>query len=158
MGRYIGTIQIRKSLTADTRSCDWSKVTKEQLIESSKQHKNDVSKALGLFSGKLLVAAEHHDYDKLTKINEFHSDFVTGFERTEWWEAHKVLSRHHLNDEIGVPSDVNLIDVLEMIADCVMAGMGRTGNVYPIEIDPEILARAVTNTVELLKSRVVVMD
>lgn len=29
-------IQIKKSQTADTRTCDWSKVSKEQLLASSK--------------------------------------------------------------------------------------------------------------------------
>jgi hypothetical protein len=53
-----------------------------------------------------------------------------------------------------VPSDVNLIDVLDMIADCVMAGMARSGSVYPLKINPEVLARAFENTVELLKSEI----
>lgn len=158
MDNTIGIIKIKKSATADTRTSDHSTVTKEQLIESSKQHIQDVARAMGMFTGMMLVAVEHHDYDKLTNIDSFHKDFVTGFKSTTWWERHIVMSRHHLTQEIGVPSDVNLIDVLEMIADCVMAGMGRTGNVYPIEIDPKILTQAVTNTFNLLKSKVVVVD
>jgi hypothetical protein len=51
---------------------------------------------------------------------------------------------------------VNLIDVLDMIADCVMAGMARTGEVYPLTIDQDVLMRAFQNTVALLKSQVVV--
>jgi hypothetical protein len=49
---------------------------------------------------------------------------------------------------------VNLIDVLDMIADCVMAGMARSGSVYPLNIDPEVLMRAFQNTVEELKANV----
>jgi 4-aminobutyrate aminotransferase-like enzyme len=45
-----------------------------------------------------------------------------------------------------------------MIVDCVMAGMGRTGTVYPLEIKPEVLMAAFQNTVELLKSEIVVDD
>jgi len=56
----------------------------------------------------------------------------------------------------GIPSDVNLIDVLDMIADCVMAGMARTGNVYPLDIKPDILMIAFNNTVELLKNKIIV--
>jgi hypothetical protein len=56
----------------------------------------------------------------------------------------------------GVPKDVNLIDVLELIADCVMAGMARSGSVYPFNVDTEVLKRAFDNTAELLKSQVVV--
>jgi hypothetical protein len=39
-----------------------------------------------------------------------------------------------------------------------MAGMGRTGSVTPLEIDPEVLMAAFQNTVELMKSQVVVED
>ena len=58
----------------------------------------------------------------------------------------------------GVPDDVNLIDVLDMVIDCVMAGMARTGQVYPLKIDPDVLMKAFNNTVELLKDNVVVIE
>jgi len=45
-----------------------------------------------------------------------------------------------------------------MITDCVMAGMGRTGSVYPLNINPQVLMNAFQNTVELLKSQVVVKE
>lgn len=57
-----------------------------------------------------------------------------------------------------MPEDVNLIDVLEMIVDCVMAGMARTGNVYPLDIKNEVLRKAFDNTVELLKRNVEVIE
>ncbi|HUD75085.1 MAG TPA: hypothetical protein VMQ76_08430 [Terracidiphilus sp.] len=53
--------------------------------------------------------------------------------------------------------DVNLIDVLDMICDCVMAGMARSGSVYPLNIKPEVLMTAFQNTVELLKANVTVV-
>lgn len=56
--------------------------------------------------------------------------------------------------EDGIPADVNLIDVLDFIADCVMAGMARSGSVYPLVLPPELLERAFQNTVELLKANV----
>lgn len=149
-------IRIKKSQTADTRSCDYANVSKEMLLESSKQHIQDVRKGLELFSFMLGRASRDHDTDKITDIDGFHRDFLTGFKQTEWWDRHRKLNRHHLLLEDGVPSDVNLIDVLDMIADCVMAGMGRTGTVYPLDIKPEVLMRAFQNTVELLKNEVVV--
>jgi 4-aminobutyrate aminotransferase-like enzyme len=57
-----------------------------------------------------------------------------------------------------VRDDVNLIDVLDMIVDCVMAGMGRTGSVYPLEISQDVLKKAFDNTVTLLKNNVTVED
>jgi len=149
-------IEIAQSKTADTRSCDFANVSKETLMESSKQHIGDVREALRFFSDHLKLAAQNHDTDKLTDIDGFHTDFVTGFKQTGWWDRHRQLNRHHLLQADGVPSDVNLIDVLDMIADCVMAGMARTGSVYPLNIDPDVLMRAFNNTVELLKRNVIV--
>lgn len=149
-------IKIKKSQTADTRTCDFSKVTKETLIKSSVQHIVDVGAALSFFGAKITEAAVRHDTDKLTDINGFHKDFLTGFKETGWWDRHRKLNRHHLTKEDGIPDDVNLIDVLDFISDCVMAGMGRSGSVYPLKLPPELLEKAFQNTVELLKKEVVV--
>lgn len=152
------TIYVSKSPTADTRTCDVSKVTKDQLLESSRQHIADVGKALAFFVGKLTEAASEHDYDKLTAIDWFYSDFRTKFEQTGWWDNHRKIHRHHLGQPDGVPADVNLIDVLEYIADCVMAGMARAGEVYPLEISDELLRTAFKNTTDLLQRQVYVRD
>jgi hypothetical protein len=144
-------ITIRKSPTADTRTCDWSKVSKDTLLASSLQHKDDVARALGLFQVLLTQASTHHDYDKLSGIDHFHADFATGFKQTGWWDNHRKVNRHHIAQEDGIPEDVNLIDVLDYIADCVTAGMARSGSVYDITIPDSLLARAFSNTVELLK-------
>jgi hypothetical protein len=149
-------ITIHKSATADTRTCDFINVTKDQLRISSVQHIGDVSEGLMFFEDMLDAAAVRHDFDKLTDIDGFHADFVTGFKQTGWWDRHRGLNRHHLLQPDGVPADVNLIDVLDMIVDCVMAGMGRAGSVYPLDIKPEVLKTAFDNTVELLKAQVVV--
>ena len=152
----IEMIIIKKSKTADTRSWDFSSVTKEQLLESTCQHIGDVSRGLDFFRNLLKKAADVHDMDKKSGIDHFHSDFITGFKQTGWWDNHRKITRHHLTAEDGIPKDVNLIDVIEMIVDCVMAGMGRTGTVYPLTINPDVLKRAVDNTVELLKSQIIV--
>ena len=149
-------INIHKSATADTRTCDYAAVTKETLLTSSKQHIADVREALKFFMERLWNASVDHDTDKLTDIDGFHADFVTGFARTDWWDRHRKLNRHHLEKPDGCPVDVNLIDVLDYIADCVMAGMGRSGSVYPLKLGPELLERAFQNTVTLLKDQVVV--
>lgn len=151
-------IQIKKSKTADTRSCDYTQVSKNTLQESSLQHIGDVVKALAFFSSKLTEAAGKHDFDKLTLIDWFHSDFKTGFKETGWWDNHRLINRHHIDKPDGIPDDVNLIDVLEHISDCVMAGMARTGNIYELKLSNELLQKAFQNTVELLKLQVKVED
>ena len=149
-------IQVQKSATADTRTCDFKSVSKETLLASSRTHIGDVVKAMSFFSGKLFEAAGEHDYDKLTSIDQFHADFVTGFQQTGWWDNHRRVHRHHLAQEDGVPLDVNLLDVLEYISDCVMAGMARSGSVFDLEMTPELLDRAFKNTVALLKEEVTI--
>jgi len=151
-------IEIQKSATADTRTCDFANTTKETLLASSRQHIGDIVKALAFFNGKITEAAGEHDYDKLTAIDWFHADFVTGFKQTGWWDNHRKIHRHHLDKEDGVPANVNLIDVIEHISDCVMAGMGRSGNVYELKLSDELLRRAFKNTVELLKANVKVKE
>lgn len=151
-------IEIKKSETADTRTCDFANTSKQTLLVSSHQHICDVVKALAFFQSKLTEAAGEHDYDKLADIDWFHGDFVTGFKQTGWWDKHRVIHRHHLDKADGVPEDVNLLDVLEHIADCVMAGMARSGSVYELKLSDELLQRAFRNTTELLKAQIVVKE
>ena len=151
-------IEIKKSPTADTRTCDVTKVERQQLLDSSRQHISDVAKAMAFFSSKLFAAAAEHDYDKMTEIDWFYDDFKNkfAFGSTGWWDNHRKIHRHHLGQADGVPEDVNLLDVLEYLADCVMAGMARNGEVYALEASDELLRRAFENTVALLKSQVTV--
>ncbi len=151
-------IRIRTSPTADTRTCDVTTVSKPQLLRSSALHINDVCQALQFFRDQIAYAAHVHDYDKIADIDSFYADFQTKFAQTAWWDRHLKLNRHHLNAPDGVRDDVNLIDVLDFIADCVMAGMARSGSVYPLELPPGVLERAFQNTVAMLKAQVVVLD
>ena len=151
-------IKIKRSPTADTRTCDFKTVDRDTLLRSSIVHIGDVSAALGFFAARLKAASGVHDFDKISEIDKFHADFVTGFEKHDWWDNHRKVNRHHLFEADGVPDDVNLIDVLDLIADCVMAGMARSGSVYELKLDPQVLQKAFTNTVELLKKNVVVED
>jgi hypothetical protein len=150
-------IEIHPSPTADTRTCDFAHVTKATLLASSVQHIADVGAALAFFGQAITRRAVAHDTDKLTDIDGFHADFLTGFTVTDWWDRHRTLNRHHLTMGDGIPADVNLIDVLDFIADCVMAGMARSGSVYALKLSPELLEKAFQNTVEMLKDQIVVV-
>jgi hypothetical protein len=92
-------------------------------------------------------------YELMKSTIEDGADFMDG----EWARLHyDVLERHHLSRHC--PSDVTLFDVLEMLFDCVSAGMTRSGSVYPIEISNEILQKAVSNTVDYLVKHIEVAD
>jgi len=151
-------IEIKKSVNADTRSAR-GKVSKLELLEQSQQHITDVAKALWWMSKRLTDIATRHDWTKITNINEFYADFSAtqdgfqgDFKQMHWFKDLHLQERHHLND--WCPDDVNLFDCLERIADCVMAGMARSGSVYDELISPEMLVKAYQNTVTLLISEV----
>lgn len=147
-------IVIKPSPTADTRTCDFANISKETLLESSHQHVGDIAKAFEFFKQMIDTQVAIHDHDKFSDIDGFHRDFVTGFKEHSWWDNHRRVNRHHLLQEDGIPKDVNLIDVLDLVVDCVMAGLARSGTLYPITIAPETLMTAFNNTVELLKQNV----
>ena len=91
-------------------------------------------------------------YRDFVDTQENGADFVNG----EWYQLHVKAERHHLLS--NCPSDVNLIDVIEMIADCTCAGLARSGEIRDLEIDTEILNRAVKNTAEMIKNMVTVKE
>ena len=121
-------------------------------------HIDDVRQALSYISRLVELAGTAHDFDKIKNIDGFHQEFTSGFKTTEWLKNHYKVNRHHLADADGVPSDVNLIDIIEMIVDCCVAGSARSGEIYPIKIDNKILQDAVQNTLSLLKSKIVVNE
>ena len=159
-------ITIKKSPTADSRTAT-APVSKQQLLESSKQHIVDVAKAMDWFSMKLSMAARNHDHTKVSGINSFFDSFERDqqnrkegnpltFMQEEWFLNHVRTERHHLRD--FCPDDVNLLDVLERVADITMAGMARSGSIYADTLDPVILTRAYQNTIKLLKENITVED
>ena len=150
-------IHIKPSASADSRTAKGN-VDKETLLKSSVQHIGDVQKATAWFAGKLIEAGANHDHTKISGIDDFYTDFCSGatgadFKSKKWYQSH-LEERHHLTDRC--PDDVTLLDVMERIADIVMAGMGRSGSVYSDVLDSEILQKAYANTIELLKKHVVV--
>lgn len=151
-------IRIRKSTTADSRTCDVTTVSKRQLYDSSVQHINDVRRGLEFFAAKVMDAMVEHDPDKLDDIDGFYANFQTRFAERDWLDRHYEKNRHHLDEPTGIREDINLIDVLDYIADNVMAGMGRSGAVREMKLTPALLERAFQNTVALLKARVVVEE
>lgn len=143
-------IIIKKSQNADTRTCDWSKVSKKELLKNSKHHISDVKKGLNFLSKLLKEAGNKHDFTKIDNIDEFHADFRTGFKKQGWWKIHQEKERHHFNTKKYIQKDVNLIDILEQITDGVMAGMARSGKYRKEVPDAKLLLKAYENTAKLL--------
>ena len=157
-------IKIRKHTEGDSRVA--KKIpTFVEFRDANTDHIHDVRNLTDFFSKELLRRVSSHDWTKtyepyqsmfyrdLCAVLEHRMDFFDG----KWSEVHYTqMERHHLNRHC--PDDVNLFDVIEMICDCVAAGMARSGEVYDVDIPSDVLRRAVSNTVEYLKGYVEVTE
>lgn len=152
-------IVIRKNPNGDTRTAP-KDVSFEEFQEANKMHRDDVRSVMWKLADMIGWAGENHDCTKKSQERMFYRDFCstlndgTDFVNGEWYQLHVKAERHHLLSHC--PEDVNLIDVLEMIADCVCAGMERSGEVRNLEISDDILRAAVNNTADMIMSMIVV--
>jgi len=157
-------VNIIKNTNGDSRVADHVPSIRE-FERANYLHIEDVKNLIDIFCQGLRERSSEHDWSKVKEPYKsmFYRDLcntisgVSKFEDGEWHRLHyEELERHHLQKK--VPDDVDLFDVIEMLCDCVAAGMARSGEVYDVEIDPEILVKAVANTVEQLKSSVHIME
>ena len=154
-------VVIHKNPNSDTRTAT-DDVTFEEFQKANDMHISDVKNVMCDVAYMFMEAGNIHDYTKKAFEESYYEDFINklknnvDFVSNKWYQTHIDLERHHL--DARCPEDVDLIDVMEMIVDHVCAGLSRTGEVYKVDIDPNILTKAVNNTVELVKNRIIVMD
>ena len=145
-------IKIKKTNRCDTRTlAPGQTVSVEDAKLDTKYHIEAVQACGDYLMRSFTNQLRYHDHTKLENIEEFTEGLNKGFNSPEfqkWYNMHVHTERHHLLK--NVPDDVDLIDVLEMICDCVSAGMARSGKVFDVEIPSEILEKAVANTVKVL--------
>lgn len=151
-------IKIKNSKNASNATSE-PNISRKKLLKATFSHQSDVMQGCKFIADKIIESGQKHDMTKITHIDEFYNDFISlpeegDFKSGVWWEIHQTKERHHLQDR--VPEDVNLIDVIECIVDGCMAGMARNGGCYEIELDPEVLKKAVHNTQQLILSQIVV--
>lgn len=155
-------IEIKKNPYGDSRTAP-EDVDFISFSEANDSHRSDVRRVMERIADMVKETGKNHDWTK-TGIYEidFFRDFMANlagkqnFTDGAWYPMHVTTERHHLLSYC--PDDVNIIDVLEMIVDCTLAGLTRSGTVRPVEIDSEILKKAVDNTVELIKNNVELVE
>lgn len=172
MSSFDKEITVFKTAHCDTRTLEEGKKFEEyHVYKDTVKHVNAVIDAGGFIKHLITNQFNKHDYTKVPLcctisdnknwFNNYLEALNSGlmgqdFKNLPWYQEHISKERHHLNE--NCPEDVNLIDVLEMICDTVVAGMARTGEIFPINLDNEILQKAVQNTVKLIKDNVVVKE
>lgn len=158
-------IKIEANTSGDSRVA--KKVpTIDEFDHANKSHQDDVKRLCARFVELLTESVNNHDWTKTEEPyrSMFYMDLcntINGkmeFMDGEWAKKHYTeLERHHLSRHC--PDDVNLFDVIEMLCDCVAAGMARNAEgFYLPELSSDVLSKAFKNTAELLKAHVEVID
>lgn len=149
-------LQIYKSPTADSRSADHTP-TIEELDASTRSHISDVQQAMNFIAAEIMKRAPFHDHTKLEHMRDFYAALTSGhIKDTDWYKKHTTEERHHLSTH--VPDQVDIIDLIECICDCCMAGLARSGEIYDVKFPSEMLQLIVDNTVEMFKRNTKVLD
>ena len=148
-------ITIQRNTDGDTRVAT-EVPTMQKFCKSNDLHRKDVELMMLNLARDINARGESHDWTKISEPYKslFYRELCSAIDgkmdfeaESEWYKQHCELERHHLNKRC--PDDVNLIDVIEMICDCVCAGMARSGEFRSIEISSEILQTAVRNTAQM---------
>lgn len=150
---------IYKNANGDSRTAP-KDVSFEDFRKANDMHIQDVRNVINNLAYDLMFRGQMHDFTKKNLEEMFYDNFKdtinngTDFVNNEWYQTHIKDERHHLLSRC--PDDVNLIDVLEMIVDCVCAGKARSGEIRGLEINEEILKKALENTVKQVSEIVIV--
>lgn len=148
---------IYKNSNGDSRTAP-KDVSFKKFQEANDMHREDVKNVMNELAFEIMKIGERHDFSKKTHEELFYNNFIstmnegTDFVNDEWYKKHVKVERHHLLSKC--PKDVNLLDVLEMVVDCVCAGKARSGEIRSIEINTEILENALRNTVDLIDRKI----
>lgn len=150
---------IHKNPNGDTRTAP-KNISFDQFQEANDSHIADVRAVMDELGTVLCENGKEHDWTKKSEEKMFYRDFLAtmndgaNFVSGEWYQLHVNTERHHLLSRC--PEDVNLLDVIEMVVDCVCAGKTRSGEIRDLEISTDILEKALKNTVKLVDDMAIV--
>ena len=146
-------VKITKDNHGDSRHAP-KDTTREQFHQANLNHKKDVENTMARLSLILSLQGKSHDWSKLAYEDEFWEDFQASllhgknFVEGSWYQRHIREEHHHPTSYCY--EKIDLLDIIEMIVDCVCAGKARAGEVRQMEINDEILKKAFANTVKLI--------
>lgn len=162
MHNFDKVIDIAANNLGDTRTAN-RKPSFDEFQAANGSHMTDVHDVMCEIAKLINKAGLEHDYTKKLYEPEFYADFckvldgsTEKFTDMEWHQKHINEERHHINRRC--PDDVDLIDIIEHIVDCCCAGKTRSGYISPVVIDPEILQKAVDNTVKLIDNNTRIVE
>lgn len=142
---------IYKNPNGDTRTAD-KNVTFKEFQKANDMHIQDVKNVMNEIAYKIMHNGNKHDYTKKSFEKGFFNcfkdtlEYDDNFIESPWYQLHIDREKHHPLSKCH--ADITLLDIIEMVADCVCAGKSRTGEVRDLEISDEILKLALKNTVK----------
>ena len=148
---------IYKNSNGDTRTAP-KNVTFKEFQKANDMHREDVKNTMNEIALLLMEKGKKHDWTKKDYEEMFYNNFLstlnngTNFIEDEWYQLHIEKEKHHLFSKCH--DDVDLLDVIEMVVDCVCAGKARSGEIRGLEINQEILGKALKNTVKKINEMV----
>ena len=100
---------------------------KTLIHEDMRQHRKDVYNVINEIAWNLYQVGLMHDWTKNSFFDEYYTDIIdrqteTDFTNRDWYKIHTYYERHHINAR--KPNNVTLIDIIEMIVDCIVTGKG----------------------------------
>jgi len=146
-------IKIKHNPNGDTRTVTEPASFKE-FHKANVDHISDVQKVMNRIARMICNKGFYHDYTKLESEDLFYENYLDDiinkkdFVSNTWYQKHIHAEKHHPFSYCH--DDINLLDIIETIVDCICAGKARSGEIRPLEFDEEILKKAVANTVKLI--------
>ena len=154
-------IKIIKNPHGDTRHAP-KDTTFAEFHQANFDHILDVQAVMFALAKRLEKQGEDHDRTKLEYEERFWRDFQAAllngedFTKSWWYLMHVHEEKHHPLSNCH--HDINLLDVIEMIVDCVCAAKTRAGSLGQLKLDEDILRLAFRNAVMLVDDMTEVVE
>lgn len=129
-------------------------VTFDEFHKANAMHIGEVWNVMSVVSELLENQARNHDWTKMVEAQLYYENFLssvingTDFTNEEWYQLHIHNEKHHPLSHCH--DDVNLLDIIEMIADNVCSAKARGDKIEDLKIPEDILNLALKNTVKLI--------
>lgn len=142
-----------------TKNPEYGYKNKEELYIETEKHREDVFRLMSFIAIELIETGHKHDWTKVKYFDQFAKDTLErqdepDFKSRDWYKLHTKEERHHLNNKI--PEDIDLIDIMEFLCDCICAGIARSGRVEKkfLELPADVLKKAYWNTIDKMKGEI----
>lgn len=151
-----------KEVTIKTNNPQRNKLYDKKTItyNEMKTHRENVYKVMNEIAWYINETGTLHDWTKETFYEDYYQDTIereyeTDYNNREWYKIHTKYERHHIPS--NPPVDINLIDIIEMIVDCIVTPIQNNTSInYDyLKLDETLLKEAYWNTITLIEDNII---